>query len=405
MKLISPFENKLEGFNSFLIKRSYSQLVIKQYLRALKQFLNYCDLNSVRWTDNDHLKVVIAEYLNTLPLTITKTQIQAALHAYYYHLSGTLYFKKIYLSDFRQDTIIEKEIERFKNYLLNIAKLSENTRITHCNTVRLFLYCSFSNKHEHFSPKNINREHVKIYFDEHLNHVKTSTKKTIIVRIRSYLKFLEYSDNLNFDEILKLPMTPPVWKKASIPKYLTETEMAALLATYNQSKPVGIRDYAIICCLKDLGLRCSEVARLTLDDFNWVQGTITIQQTKTYTKRTLPLHIETGQAIEKYLVNSRPLVKERTLFLRFKNEIGQPMGTSQIRGTVRRAAVKAGFKHFKGTHMLRHTAAKDMLNNNVNLKTIADILGHNSIETTSIYTKVNFSELQNVAGLWPWRKN
>jgi len=405
LKLISPIENQIDHFHSFLIKQGYSQLVIKQYLRVLKQFFNYCNLNSVRWTDNENLKVEIIEYLNTLPLTNTKTTIQAALHAYYYQLSGTLYFKKINLSDFRLDNVIENEIERFRNYLLDIAKLSKSTLISHCNAVRLFLYCSFTNEHEHFSPEKINREHIKIYFTEHLNHVTTSTKKTIIVRIRSYLKFLEYSDNLNFDEILKLPMTPPVWKKADIPKYLTETEMDTLLAAYSQSKPVGIRDYAIVCCLKDLGLRCSEVARLTLDDFDWIQGTITIQHTKTHTKRTLPLHIETGKAIEKYLVNSRPFVKERTLFIRFKNEIGQPMGTSQVRGTVRRAAVKAGLKYFTGTHMLRHTAAKDMLNNNVSLKTIADILGHNSIETTSIYTKVNFSELQNVAGLWPRRKN
>lgn len=395
----------MDDFHSFLIKNGYSQLVIKQYLRALKQFLKYCHLNSVLWTDNDDLKAIINEYLNSLPLTSTKSTIQAALHAYYYQLSGKLYFKKISLSAFKLNNVLENEIVRFRNYLLDIMKLSENTIISHCNAVRLFLYYSFSNEHEHFSPEKINREHIKIYFTEHLNHVKKSTKKTIIVRIRSYLKFLEYNDNLNFDEILKLPMTPPVWKKADIPKYLTEIEMDALLATYNQSKPVGIRDYAIICCLKDLGLRCSEVARLTLDDFDWIQGTITIQHTKSHTKRTLPIHNQTGKAIEKYLLYSRPLVKERTLFIRFKSEIGQPMGTSQVRGTVRRAAVKAGLKYFTGTHMLRYTAAKAMLNNNVSLKTIADILGHNSIETTSIYTKVNFSELQNVAGLWPWRKN
>ncbi len=77
------------------------------------------------------------------------------------------------------------------------------------------------------------------------------------------------------------------------------------------------------------------------------------------------------------------------------------MGTSQIRYTVRFAAIKAGLDHFTGSHMLRHSAAKEMINNGIDLKTIADILGHESIETTMIYTKLNLTQLQDVAGAWP----
>lgn len=77
------------------------------------------------------------------------------------------------------------------------------------------------------------------------------------------------------------------------------------------------------------------------------------------------------------------------------------MGCSQIRYTVRHAAVKVGLENFTGTHMLRHTAAKEMINNGIELKMIADILGHASIETTSIYLKINLTQLQEVAGTWP----
>lgn len=128
---------------------------------------------------------------------------------------------------------------------------------------------------------------------------------------------------------------------------------------------------------------------------------VTIRQTKTHSERRLPLHSVTGKAIEEYLLHSRPATQVRILFVRFKKELGQPMGTSQVRNTVRRAAIRAGIENFTGTHRLRHTAAKEMINNGVDLKMIADILGHESIETTSIYTKINFKELQNVAGIWP----
>jgi len=153
--------------------------------------------------------------------------------------------------------------------------------------------------------------------------------------------------------------------------------------------------------MKDLGLRCSEVANLTLDDFDWSQGIIIIRKTKTHSERSLPLHKTTGEAIQAYLMHSRPITMERILFVRFKNVKGFSMGTSQIRGTVRIAAVKAGLENFTGTHMLRYSAAKEMICNGVDLKTIADVLGHESIETTSIYTKLDFTQLKDVAGVWP----
>lgn len=153
--------------------------------------------------------------------------------------------------------------------------------------------------------------------------------------------------------------------------------------------------------MKDLGLRCSEVANLTLDDFDWSQGIIIIKKTKTHCERSLPLHKITGEAIQKYLLLSRPITIERTLFVRAKNLKGFPMGVSQIRNTLRIAALKAGLENFTGTHMLRHSAAKEMICNGVDLKTIADVLGHESIETTSIYTKLDFTQLKDVAGVWP----
>ena len=77
------------------------------------------------------------------------------------------------------------------------------------------------------------------------------------------------------------------------------------------------------------------------------------------------------------------------------------MGTSQVRDTMRRAAIRAGLRHFIGTHMFRHTVAKDMISSGTDIKTIADILGHETVETTMIYMKINFPELSFVAGKWP----
>jgi len=392
-------EIQISNFKTFLCKKGYSSLVIEQYGQRVKEFLKCNEVVFVLRTDQKRLKEIISKYLQKTPLTSQKSTIQASLHAYYYFLTGKKIFKRLSISEFKINTAIESEIERFQRYLIDVAGLSNNTVTSQCSTVKIFLYSSFPEKN--FLPEKIVIEHVKIYLTSTISHLSNASKKTIITRIRSYIKFLQFSDGLKLEEILQLPMTSPVWKRSSIPKYLTESEIDNLFSSYNRTRPAGIRDYAIARCLKDLGLRCSEVARLSLDDFNWLEGTVTIRETKTYSERILPLHIVTGRAIEEYLLHSRPKTQERRLFIRFKNELGKPMGTSQVRYTVRSAAVRAGLDKFTGTHMLRHTAAKEMINNGIDLKMIADILGHESVETTSIYTKINFTELQDVAGVWP----
>lgn len=349
--------------------------------------------------DYESLKKTIINYLANIPITSQKGMIQAALHAYYFHISGTPFSRRLNAKDFDADQSIDAKIGGFRKYLTEVAGLSENTIISQCDTIQIFLCSSFEGKD--FSPEKVTSDHVRIYFADTLRHVSVASKKSIIVRIRSYIRFLEFADGFQSDEILKLPMTSPVWKRSGIPKYLTCEELTRLFSVYDQTNSVGIRNYAIVQCLKDLGLRCLEAAGISLDDIDWVQGTITIKNTKSHSKKILPLHSMTSQALEGYLLKARPATSERILFVRFKNEQGSPMGVSQVRTTVRNATVRAGLEHFSGTHMLRHTAAKEMLDGGISLKTIADIFGHESIETTSIYTKIDFIQLQDVAGTWP----
>lgn len=384
-------------FKDYLVENKYSELVIKMYLRKTGEFLKSKNLTFI--TDYLELKEAISMYLPTLPISSQKSMIQAALHIYYYFISGNQFLKRNYTEDFATNPIIDAEIDRFRKYLNDVARLSSTTTICHCNTVKAFLYSC--HQESGFLTEKINANIIRSYFSNTVKHLSAISKKTIICRIRSYIRFLEFADGFNSDEILKLPMTSPVWNKAGIPKYLKHSEIQRLLSTYDLTTPIGIRNYGIVRCLKDLGLRCSEVAGLSIDDIDWSQGIVTIKKTKSHAERTLPLHPMTGQALEKYLLNSRPITEERIIFVRFKNKKGYPMGTSQVRNTVRTASIRAKLENFSGPHMLRHTAAIEMINNGIDLKTIADILGHESVETTCIYTKLDFSQLIDVAAKWP----
>jgi site-specific recombinase XerD len=310
-----------------------------------------------------------------------------------------MFHKRLSIKDFECTPAIDHEIGRFRKYLHEVAGLRVNTIIPHCNTVAIFLCYCFEDRE--FSPDKLSVNQIQTYLLKGLSHVSASSKRTMLTRIRSYLRFLEFEYGFNMDQVLRLPMTAPVWKQAGLPKYLSEDELDQLFAIYNPTKPNGIRDYAIARCLKDLGLRCCEVAGLSLDDFDWIQGTLTIRNTKNHADRMLTLKEITGNSISEYLLHSRPLTSERTLFVRSGKNRGNSMGTAQVRRTVRYAAMKADLGKFTGTHMLRYTTVKEMLDNGTDFKIIADVLGHESLETTKIYAKLDLNHLREVAGTWP----
>lgn len=235
-----------------------------------------------------------------------------------------------------------------------------------------------------------------------MNHLKPSSKKRVVGILRSYVCYLQFKGFTVNSALLELPLHAPVWRLSRVPKTFQQEDIENILSSYDVSSRVGIRDFAIAVCFIELGLRVSEVANLSLDDLNWREGKIRLKKTKTLRERELPLPARVGEAIVRYLQMSRPETIERSIFVRFSHHTGDAMGNEQIRGTIRRAYARAGISPIiTGTHILRHSKAKSMYENGSSLKLIADVLGHESIDTTMIYTKVAYSALHHVVSSWP----
>ena len=155
-----------------------------------------------------------------------------------------------------------------------------------------------------------------------------------------------------------------------------------------------------------LGLRVGEVAGLKLEDIDWREGTIRVVKTKARKMRILPLPKDVGEALVDYLINARPQTNERYVFIHRRSRRGTNymFATSRdaIRTDINRAFKRGGIgTHAKGSRILRHTAATNLIQGGATLKEIADILGHSSIDTTAIYTKVDLPTLREVALPWP----
>jgi integrase len=196
--------------------------------------------------------------------------------------------------------------------------------------------------------------------------------------------------------------TVPQWPKDRLPRSLTDADLQAILAYFDVHTAAGRRDLAMIRCMSDLGLRVSEVAGLTLNDIDWRCGIVSIRNDKGRRGRTLPLPAPLGRAITAYLKSGRPSVTDRHLFLRHTVPVGSPVTHTLIRGVFRRAYASAtGKTDSIGTHVLRHTAAARMRASGHGLKSIADVLGHRSVDTTAIYVKLDVEALRSVALPWP----
>ena len=163
-------------------------------------------------------------------------------------------------------------------------------------------------------------------------------------------------------------------------------------------------DFAIaqfLLLLSRLGLRAGDVARLRLGDIEWQSGTLRVSGKGRYQVR-LPLPQEVGDAIIDY-IRCRPAGQEGDyVFVRSIAPFRPFMRGDGVSNVVRRAMKRAGIvRPAKGAHVLRHTAATEMLRQGVALDRIGLVLRHRGIDTTAYYAKADVNLLKQIAQPWP----
>jgi len=168
-----------------------------------------------------------------------------------------------------------------------------------------------------------------------------------------------------------------------------------MLESCDRRTLTGKRDYAILLLLARLGLRQGEVCALRLDDLDWERGEVTIHG-KGRKRAQLPIPADVGHALSTYLL-CRRRGTSRYVFLRVRAPYRalQKIGVV-VFGASQRAGVTSVWPH-----LLRHTAATEMLGRGASLAEIAQVLRHASTQTTAIYAKVDRRALRALAQRWP----
>ena len=226
--------------------------------------------------------------------------------------------------------------------------------------------------------------------------------RTVRSTLRSFFRFLRFQGFCGDELEAALPAVA-YWRRATLPRSLTDQQVEQVLASFDVPRPCRQRDHAVVQCLATLGLRPGEVADLCLDDIDWRGGTLEVRTRKNRRGAVLPLPRVVGQAFVDYLSGERPATDERRVFVQHLGaRRGKPISSTAVSGVVaralRRAAVDAPLA---GAYVFRHTVASRMVQQGASLKEVADVLGHRSLDTTTIYAKLDLPRLREVALPWP----
>lgn len=293
--------------------------------------------------------------------------------------------------------MVAATVADFDHYMSEVCGLRPATRLYRRRYAREFLSWRFKGSGP--DPSLLCFTDFLRYLSWRTPSLRSASVSVMVTSLRSLVKFFEFGQRCQPGLSLVLPKVPN-WKRSASPDVLSGRERRALIGSIDVTRAAGTRDVAMLRLMMDLGLRCSEVAQLNLDDVHWRDGTIAIRQNKQRRERSLPLVVPVGKSIAVYLCTGRPMSTSRRLFLCHRIPVGAPVNAGRVRGAVRRALVRIG-RTRGGPHLLRHTFATVIHNRGASLKEVADILGHQNPDTTAVYARVNVRQLAQVAMPWP----
>ena len=224
------------------------------------------------------------------------------------------------------------------------------------------------------------------------NHYSKSTTARKLATLRSFYKFLVKRDRVSSNPVISIK-TPKQDKK--LPKFLEYEEVVRLLNTPPANTCLGARDRAILEVLYSTGMRVSELVSLNMDDVDFLSEVIHIRG-KGKKERICPIGSSALQAIQNYIeFRNRRMSNDSNFDSRvlFANKHGQRLSTRSVRRKMDKYLIESGLDPAISPHTLRHSFATHMLNNGADLRSVQELLGHQSLSTTQIYTHVTTNHM------------
>ena len=283
----------------------------------------------------------------------------------------------------------EKIRDEYCRYIQLERQLSKNSVDAYMRDFKEFN--AFILRHWDIAPESVASEHIERYMAWLFDKGRSSASQARrLSGIKSFYNFMLFKERVE-----QLPTEGVVMPKIgrALPDTLTLEEIDAMLLTFDINTSKGCRNSAIVEVLYSCGLRVSELTSLRLQDLFFGEGYIRVVG-KGDKQRIVPVSSAARDKIQLYMEFRRPKHKsEATLFL---NNRGEALTRVMVFNIIKSAARDAGIDKKISPHTLRHSYASHLLDGGANIRQVQELLGHESIVTTEIYTHLDNRHLRGV---------
>lgn len=284
----------------------------------------------------------------------------------------------------------EKELQDYTYYIRLEKKLSDNTVEAYIRDLKQmaeYLENEFS-----IQPQQAEERHIEAFL-AHLydKGVKKTTQARILSGIKSFFYYLLINDRI---ENLPTEFIDPPKTGRKLPDVLSVAEIESIINTFDSDKRFGIRNKAMVETLYSCGLRVSELITLRLSDLFFNDGFIRVIG-KGDKQRLVPISETARHRIEEYLLLRQTMQTDaRDTDIVFLNNKGRGLTRVMIFHIIRKAALAAGITKTISPHTFRHSFATHLLEGGASIRQVQEMLGHESILTTEIYTHLDSEKLR-----------
>jgi integrase/recombinase XerD len=277
----------------------------------------------------------------------------------------------------------------YKRYIRGEKRLSENTVEAYMDDYEEFMH--FILRNWDVVPEKVNPEMISRFMrwlgEERRSSASQARRLSGVKSLYNYLLITERIQQLPTEDI-----EPPKAVRL-LPDVLSVEEIDAMLSTFDITTSKGCRDSAIVEVLYSTGLRVTELVTLRISDLFFGEGYLRVVG-KGDKQRLVPIGSAARDKIQLYMEVRNPKQRsEATLFL---NNRGKPLTRIMVFNIIRQAAERAGITKSISPHTLRHSYATHLLEGGANIRQVQELLGHESISTTEVYTHLDRTHLRGV---------
>jgi integrase/recombinase XerD len=400
----------ITGYTAYLQAHGYASCTLSlrfKYLRGLERFVVRKAMSSLEEFTPQHVSAFVAYWVRHQPGAKPSPglkrrsrfkphhhiALQYSLRSFFRwaHATGRLQSDPFPLRVPVRGPYHFPQVTDYLRFVKEHQDLAENSLLQ----IELFVrrFDQFLHAHQVSHWRHLQVQHLDQFVRQQASHNIGRIHRVHNI-LRGLLRYLFSLGHLDRDWAAAL-RSPPDYRLARTPRALLPAQVLRVLDNIDRQARGGKRDFAILLMAASLGVRASEIAALRLEDLNWKQGVVRFPPLKGRHFLHLPLSRPLVKALADYFENERPPHSSyRHVFLRLTAPL-QPLTPSSVSNLIARRMWRAGVR--ASGHQLRHAFASELLRMGTPFSTLQELLGHTHISSTQVYTKIDLTQLREVA--------